>query len=108
MLLPVLVVVLMLCLAGIGCLTTQLRCADAAREGARLAGRGDMSAGREAAAQIAPDGASISIEFRGDFVHVTVSAQPYSGVLPGVTMAATAVAANEELASTAFLGGAPR
>ncbi len=93
--LPVLVFILVLCLAGIGCVVDQLRCVDAAREAARLVGRGDPSAGRAAAIQIAPEGATVIVVSSGDLVRVTVTAAPFIGLLPGVRVGATSVAALE-------------
>lgn len=92
--LPVLVVVLAAALAGIGCLTTQLRCVDAAREAARLAARGDLTAARSVAAELAGD-ATVSIEVGVDLVHVHLSTRPFGGLLPGVSIEASAVSAVE-------------
>lgn len=94
MVIPVLVLVLGACLAGIACLALQVRCVDAAREAARLAGRGDLAGARSAAAQLAGDvGVDISV---GDTtVEVVVSAQPLGGMLPGLTVDARSVAALE-------------
>ncbi len=94
--LAVLVVVVAACLAGIGCVIAQLRCADAAREAARLAGRGDGSGAASAVASIAPAGAVLSIQTQGDLVTATVSVGAVSGLLPGVSIRAAASAQNEE------------
>ena len=51
-----LVVVLVLCLAGVTAVSMQVRCVDAAREAARLAARGDERNAVEAARRIAPGG----------------------------------------------------
>src|SRR6476661_3372193 len=48
--LAVLAVVLVACLAGVACVIAQVRCADAAREAARLAGRGDAGGASAAVA----------------------------------------------------------
>lgn len=93
--LPALVFILVLCLAGIGCVVDQLRCVDAAREAARLIGRGDASAGQAAAIHIAPEGATVTVMSSGDLVRVTVTAAPFGGLLPGVRVGATSVAALE-------------
>ncbi|CAN5513240.1 TadE family type IV pilus minor pilin [soil metagenome] len=84
--------VLVLCLAGIGAVAAQIRCVDAAREAARLAARGDVSAS-DVAQRIAPDGAAIGIRHDGEFVVATVIV----GVtgLPGVRLSAEAVAVLE-------------
>ena len=92
--LPLLVAVFAACLAGIACLVSQLRCMDAAREAARLAGRGDL-AGANAAASALAGGAAIDIQVGDDLVHVRVSARPLSGLLPGIEVLGTAVAAVE-------------
>ena len=95
MALAVLAVVLVSCLAGIACLIAQIRCADAAREAARLAGRGDADLAASAVATLAPDGAVLSLGGDGDLVTATVTARAIGGVLPGVTIIATAAAARE-------------
>ena len=71
----------------------QVRCVDAAREAARLAARGDDSSAWTAARNIAPDGAAVQLRREGEFVVATVTAT--SASLPGVTVAAQAVAAVE-------------
>ncbi len=91
----VLALVLLTCLAGIACLVAQLRCADAAREAARLAGRGDSTGASSAVAALAPPGASLSLESSADLVTATVSAPPVGGLLPGLTVRASAAAARE-------------
>lgn len=93
--LAVLVVVVASCLAGIGCVVAQMRCADAAREAARLAGRGDNTAAAAAVSQIGPSGAVLSLAVAGDLVTATVSVGAVNGLLPGVTIRASASAANE-------------
>ncbi|WP_307786859.1 TadE family type IV pilus minor pilin [Mycolicibacterium mengxianglii] len=87
-----LVAVLVLCAAGIGAAAAQIRCVDAAREAARLAGRGDASA-VPAALRVAPGGAGIRIRQEGDFVIATVTVG--AAGLPGLTLTAEAVAAVE-------------
>lgn len=84
---------LALCLAGIGAVIGQLRCADAAREAARLAARGDGSAAA-VAADLAPSGAAVDISRSGDLITVTVRA-PAVGLLPGLSVRASAVSAVE-------------
>lgn len=92
--LAVLALVLALCLAGIACLLAQLRCADAAREAARLAARGDDAGAAAAVSVLAPAGASLSLS-GGDLVTATVTAAPVGGLLPGVRIEASASAARE-------------
>ncbi|MEO5834933.1 MAG: TadE family type IV pilus minor pilin [Nakamurella sp.] len=94
MMIPVLVLVLGACLAGIACVALQVRCIDAAREAARLAGRGDLGGARAVAAQLAGD-AEVDISVGASQVRVMVSAQPWGGLLPGVRISARSVAAVE-------------
>jgi hypothetical protein len=86
-----LVVVLVLCVAGVTAVSTHIRCVDAAREAARLAARGYGEP--DAARTLAPDGATVAVRRDGDFVVATVTAR--SALLPGVTISAEAVAASE-------------
>ncbi|BBY81597.1 hypothetical protein MPUL_27550 [Mycolicibacterium pulveris] len=72
-------------------MSTHIRCVDAAREAARLAARGDD--GAAAARSVAPDGAMLDVQREGGWVVATVTAR--SALLPGVTVAARAVAAVE-------------
>ena len=87
------VVVLILCVSGLTAVSMQVRCVDAAREAARLAARGDDSSATNAARGIAPDGAAVQLRRDGEFVVAMVTAK--SPLLPGVTVAAQAVAAVE-------------
>ena len=68
-----------------------VRCIDAAREAARLAARGDD--GSAVARAIAPDGAAVQLRRDGELVVATVTAR--SALLPGLVVAAQAVAAVE-------------
>lgn len=79
-------------MAGLTALGMQVRCLDAAREAARLAARGDQSAG-QIARGIAPDGAAVEVRRDGGLVVARVSAR--SVLLPGITVAAQAVSAAE-------------
>jgi hypothetical protein len=88
-----LVVVLVLCLAGLTAMAMQVRCVDAAREAARLAARGDERAASEAARMVGPAGAGLEVR-RGDG-RVTARVTASSPLLPGITIAAEAVAAAE-------------
>lgn len=96
--LAVLAVVVAACLAGIACLLAQVRCADAAREAARLAARGDESGAAQAVSALAPAGAHWSIG-AGELVTVTVRAAPVGELLPGVVISASASAAREPVGS---------
>ncbi len=95
MALAVLALVLVTCLAGLACMIAQVRCADAAREAARLAGRGDSDGATNAVATLAPAGASLTLGSSDGLVTATVSARPIGGLLPGVTIHASAAAARE-------------
>jgi hypothetical protein len=83
----------MLCVAGLTAVSMQVRCVDAAREAARLAARGDDGSAAVAAHRVAPDGAVVELRRDGELVVATVTAR--SPLLPGVTVAAEAVAAAE-------------
>jgi len=73
-----------LILAGTVAITGQLRCADAAREAARLVARGQRQLAEQAVARIAPGGARLVVETSGDDVTVEVRAEPIGGLLPGI------------------------
>lgn len=94
-----LVVVLALSLAAVAAVTAQLRCIDAAREAARLVARGERERAEQAALRLAPSGAGVQIEVRGDEVTVLVAADPVGGLLPGVDVRAEAFAVLEPGAS---------
>lgn len=85
--------VLVLCLAGVAAVSTQVRCVDAAREAARLAARGDERAAVDTARRIAPVGARVRVDRDGDFLVATVVA--HSKLLPGLDIAGRAVSAAE-------------
>jgi hypothetical protein len=88
-----LVVVLVLCLAGLTAVAMQVRCVDAAREAARLAARGDDRGASEAARVVGPTGAGLELRRSGGRVVARVVAR--SPLLPGITIAAECVAAVE-------------
>jgi hypothetical protein len=85
--------VLVLCVSGLTAVSMQVRCVDAAREAARLAARGDDGPATVVAQRIAPNGAAVRLRRDGDLVVATVTAR--SPLLPGVVIAADAVAAAE-------------
>jgi Flp pilus assembly protein TadG len=96
--LPVLLLVLAGAVAAITVVGGQLRCVDAAREGARAAARGESVAEIDAlVARTAPDGATATVSESTEDVTVTVSvAIAPVGVLPlRSTVSATAVARRE-------------
>lgn len=93
--LPVLLLVLAGAVAAVTVVGAQLRCVDAAREGARAAARGeDVVVARSLAAQAAPPDARVAISGRSAEVHVVVSARiaPLGPVPLHVTVSAEAVA----------------
>lgn len=89
------VMVLVACLAALGCLVDSLRVTDAAGEAARLAARGDRAGAAAAVVALAPSGAGLDLTAGGSTVTAAVSAQPFGDLLPGVRVRAVAVAANE-------------
>ena len=96
--LPVLLLVLAGAVAAVVVVGAQLRCVDAAREGARAAARGEDAAQVTALASlVAPDGAAVGIDAAGDHVRVTVAARilPLGPVPLRVRVSAEAVAAQE-------------
>ncbi|MGY1670938.1 TadE family type IV pilus minor pilin [Geodermatophilus sp. SYSU D00710] len=93
--LPVLLLVLAAVVAAVLVVGAQLRCVDAAREGARAAARGeDPATVRALVARIAPDAAVTAVSVGGGEVRVTVRAEvaPVGPVSPGIGVGATAVA----------------
>jgi hypothetical protein len=80
----------------------QVRLIDAAREGARLAARGESSYAVEAAVRrIGPPGTQAAVSVTDDTVTVRVEARvspglPLLGDVAGVSLASQAVAASEE------------
>lgn len=99
--LPVLVLVLAALLQVVAAAGAQLRCVDAARLAARAAARGEgAQAVRSAALTAAPAGATLEMDHEGGMLQATVSA-PASGawwlpgLVPGVTLTASATAAAE-------------
>lgn len=81
-----LTVVFGLILAGTVAVIGQFRCADAAREAARLIARGERQLAEQAVARIAPGGARLLVETEGDAVTVEVRAAPVAGLLPGLQL----------------------
>ncbi|MCV7079597.1 TadE family type IV pilus minor pilin [Mycobacterium szulgai] len=88
-----LVVVLVLCLAGITAVSMQVRCIDAAREAARLAARGDERVAVEVARRIAPPAARVQLHRDGQFLVASVIA--HSNLLPGLDIGADAISVAE-------------
>jgi hypothetical protein len=96
-----LVLVLALAVGAVAAVGAQLRCLDAAREGARLVARGEPDRARQAAGAIAPGGAQVDVRIVGDEVTVEVSSSAV-GSLPGLTVSGRAVGVLEP---GALLGG---
>lgn len=88
-----LVVVLVVCVAGLAAIGAQIQCVDAAREAARLAARGDDQAAGLAVRSIGPPGAALRMRRDGDFIVASVRAD--APLLPGLDIGAEAVAAVE-------------
>ena len=96
--LPVLVFVLAAALAAVSVVTAQMRCADAAREGARAAARGESdSVVRQIAADSAPAGSSVSVTRDGETATVVVDAAValFPGLGPSIDVSDDASAALE-------------
>jgi Flp pilus assembly protein TadG len=96
--LPALVLVVAAALTAVSVLLAQLRCVDAAREGARAAARGEpVDVARSAAVRVAPRAASVEVGTDGEDVRVTVSAIAGrgGGLLPTFRVTATAVTLRE-------------
>jgi Flp pilus assembly protein TadG len=96
--LPVLLLVLAGAVAAVTLVGAQLRCVDAAREGARAAARGEPLAVVEAlVARAAPEGAAATVSVGAEEVRVTVAARiaPLGPVPLAITASAEAVALRE-------------
>lgn len=74
---PVVILLLVTSVCGLGLAIDQLRCVDAARVGARAASRGDPP-GRvlQLAHAAAPGGASVDVQTSGSMVRVSVRSRP--------------------------------
>lgn len=99
--LPALVLVVLAAVWTIVLGLTQLRCADAAREAARAAARGEQAATvRDVAQAVAPEGATIRVTERDGLVIVQCAAPtrppvPFGDRLPGPTVRSSATAVEE-------------
>jgi TadE-like protein len=96
--LPVLLLVLAGAVAAVTVVVAQMRCVDAAREGARAAARGETTAlVVDVTARAAPDGAVTTVTPDGPAVSVTFAAEVAPlGPLPlRLRVSATAVAQRE-------------
>jgi Flp pilus assembly protein TadG len=93
--LPVLLLVLAGAVAAVTVVGAQLRCVDAAREGARAAARGeDVATVRALVARAAPEGMTVAVVRDGEDVRVTVSGRitPLGPVPLDIGVAVEAVA----------------
>jgi hypothetical protein len=95
--LPVLVLLVAAGLTAVSVLVAQLRCVDAAREGARAAARGEPIAVVRTAALRAAPGSAVEVGTGADDVRVTVTATAGrgGGLLPTFRVTSTAVALRE-------------
>lgn len=90
-----LVAVVVLAVGAVLTAAGQLQCIDAAREAARLTARGEPQRAREVAAELAPDGAKVSVVVDGDEVRVDVQAGLFGGRLGALRTHGRAVAIME-------------
>ncbi|GAB3307758.1 TadE family type IV pilus minor pilin [Epidermidibacterium keratini] len=98
---PAAVFVVAALVAGVVGVGGQLRCIDAAREAARAAARGESDAVvQQIAAEVAPDGATVTISGGDDTVTVVVRAtySPLGGRLGEFTLVGEATARREPTA----------
>lgn len=108
---PAVVLLLGGLIAVIAAVAAQLRCVDAAREGARAAARGDPASAVVAIAQqAAPDGAAVSVKSDGDTVTVTVQAptRPIGGLVGTYIVTASATGRTEPTNEDAGIVPAPK
>jgi ABC-type uncharacterized transport system permease subunit len=106
--LPVLLLVLAGAVAALTVVGAQLRCVDAAREGARAAARGEDDATvRALVLGAAPDGSAVALSRDGAQVRVTVSGPvaPLGPVPLDVEVSAQAVALLEPAVAGVGSGG---
>jgi Flp pilus assembly protein TadG len=109
--LPVLLLVLAGAVAAVVVVGAQLRCVDAAREGARAAARGEEDAVVVAlAGRAAPDGAVTTVAVEATAVTVTVTADvaPLGPVPLHVRVSASSVAQREPGTAPPVEGGESR
>jgi hypothetical protein len=101
--LPAVVLVILAGMTAVSAVTAQLRCVDAAREGARAAARGESGAVvRQAVVSAGPAGAGLAVGGDDRTVTVTVSATSRAGgILPSFRVSASAVALREPEAGDA-------
>lgn len=94
---PAVVLVLALCLSGLGLAIDQVRCVDAARVAARVASRGEPVAEvAEQARRGAPQDSRVTVARVGDDIRVTVTAPDRRLRLPGLPAARATASAPVE------------
>lgn len=93
---PAIILLLLTGLFAVSAVATQTRCADAAREAALAAARGED--GSEAATRHLPPTAQLAIDATGDTVSAKVTAEirPLGSLLPTMTVIGRATAARED------------
>jgi hypothetical protein len=89
---PAIVLVLLVCLAGVRAGIDQVRCVDAARLASRAAARGDpIAEARRLALRAAPPGATVMVSASDGQAQVVVTARAGGwGVVPSWTVSASA------------------
>jgi hypothetical protein len=93
--LPAFVVIVVAALGGVGVVTAQLRCADAAGVAARLAARGEGAvAVRSAVMATAPRGATVQVATSATTVTATVRARVS---LPGMSRLVQGIVVGEQV-----------
>lgn len=97
LIIPAVLLVLALCLSGLGLAIDQVRCVDAARVGARAAARGEpVQEVAEQARQGAPEGSKVTVTRRDQYVLVSVTAPARRLALPGLPAARASASAPVE------------
>lgn len=87
--------VFVLVLGGVRAVAGQLRCTDAAGAVARLLSRGEWRRVDHVLEEIAPSGARLAVRSDGRTVTVTVVAEPFGTLLPGLELRARSYAVLE-------------
>jgi hypothetical protein len=90
-----LTVLTVLSVAALTIMSSQLRCQDAAREGARLLASGQPHQAAAAVHAIAPSGATFDVHQVGEEIRVLVATHFTGGLLPAIDLKAEAYAVAE-------------
>ncbi len=97
LIIPAVLLVLALCLSGLGLAIDQVRCVDAARVASRAASRGEPPHEvAEKARKGAPEGSTVTVTRRGQYVLVSVMAPARRLPLPGLPGAGATASAPVE------------